>query len=75
MDSRCDPKAFEPTIKPPSDLSANGAAHASPGQRPGNAAPWQHALNGRHKRCHALSGLGMFLAIDPRAMPFGGSGE
>ena len=25
------------------------------------------ALKGRHKRCLALSGLGMFLAIDPRA--------
>jgi len=60
-------ESLNPTIKPPQDLSANGAEHASPGQRPGNAAPWLQALKGRHKRCLALSGLGMFLAIDPRA--------
>ena len=56
----------------PPDLRANGAAHASPGQRLGNASPWHQALKGRHKRCLALSGLGMFLAMDPRAMPWAG---
>ncbi len=30
------------------------------------------ALKGRHNRCLALSGLGMFLAIDPRALPWAG---
>ena len=30
------------------------------------------ALKGRRNRCLALSGLGIFLAIDPRALPWAG---
>ena len=53
-------------------FSANGAAHTSPGQRPGSASLFHQALKGRPNRCLALSGLGMFLAIEPRALPWAG---
>jgi len=53
-------------------LSANGAAHASPGQRPGSASSFHPALKGRHNRCLAPSGLGLFLSIEPRALPWAG---
>ena len=53
-------------------LNANGAAHASPGQRPGYAPSFQQALKGRHNRCHAPSGLELFLSIEPRALPWAG---
>ena len=53
-------------------LSANGAAQASPGQRPGYASSFHPALKGRHHRCHAPSGLGLFLDIEPRALPWAG---
>jgi len=45
--------------------SANGAAHASPGQRPGSASPLHPALKGRPSRCPAPAGLGLLLAIEP----------
>jgi len=50
--------------------SANGAAHTSPGQRPGYASSFHQALKGRPNRCLAPSGLGMFLNIEPRALPW-----
>lgn len=53
-------------------FSANGAAHTSPGQRPGYASSFHQALKGRHNRCLAPSGLGMFLDIEPRALPWAG---
>ena len=56
----------------PSRLSANGAAHASPGQRPGSASSFHPALKGRHNRCFAPSGLGLVLTIEPRALPWAG---
>ena len=56
----------------PSPLSANGAAQASPGQRPGYACPLRQALKGRHHRYPAPSGLGLFLDIEPRALPWAG---
>jgi len=56
----------------PSPLSANGAAHASPGQRPGSASSFHPALKGWPNRCLAPSGLGLFLAIEPRALPWAG---
>ena len=53
-------------------FSANGAQQASPGQRPGSASSFHQALKGRHHRCLAPSGLGMFLDIEPRALPWAG---
>jgi hypothetical protein len=53
-------------------FSTNGAAHISPGQRPGYASSFNQALKGRHNRCLAPSGLGMFLTIKPRALPWVG---
>lgn len=52
------------------EFSTNGAAHTSPGQRPGYASPFQQALKGRHNRCLAPSGLGILFAIEPRATPW-----
>jgi len=49
---------------------ANGACHLSLGQRPRSGVAKQQALKGRHSRCRAPSGLGMFLAIVPRALPW-----
>ena len=49
-------------------LSANGAAQASPGY----ASSFHPALKGRHHRCPAPSGLGLFLDIEPRALPWAG---
>ena len=54
------------------DFSANGAAHASPGQRPGYASLYHQALKGRHNRCLAPSGLGLFSDIEPRTLPWAG---
>ena len=54
------------------DFSTNGAAHTSPGQRPGSASLFHQALKGRPNRCLAPSGLGMFLTIEPRALPWAG---
>ena len=51
-------------------FSRNAAQCDSPGQRPGYAAVFQQALKGRHHRCFAPSGLGMFLTIEPRALPW-----
>jgi hypothetical protein len=53
-------------------FSTNGAAHTSPGQRPGYASSFNQALKGRPNRCLAPSGLGMFLTIEPRALPWAG---
>ncbi len=53
-------------------FSANGAPHASPGQRPGSASSFHPALKGRPNRCLAPSGLEMFLTIEPRALPWAG---
>ena len=53
-------------------ISTNGAAHTSPGQRPGYASSLRQALKGRLNRCLAPSGLGMFLSIEPRALPWAG---
>jgi len=53
------------------DFSSNAAAYNSPGQRPGDALVLHPALNGRHNRCIAPSGLGSFLNTGPRALPFG----
>lgn len=52
--------------------SANGAAHASPGQRPGSASPWDKALKGRPNGWLAPSGLGSPSGIEPRALPWAG---
>ena len=57
---------------PAAVLSANGAAHTSPGQRPGYAPSFHQALKGRHNRCFAPTGLGIFLTIEPRALPWAG---
>ena len=54
----------------PGSLSTNGATYDSPGQRPGYASPFHQALKGRHHRCPAPSGLGLFLDIEPRALPW-----
>ena len=56
-------------------LSTNGAAHTSPGQRPGYASSLRQALKGRLNRCLAPSGLGMFLSIEPRALPWAGMND
>ena len=61
-----------PIAATPLVFSANGAAYTSPGQRPGSASPFHPALKGRHHRCPAPSGLGMFLDIEPRALPWAG---
>ena len=53
-------------------FSANGAAHTSPGQRPGSAPSFHQALKGRPNRCLAPSGLGPVLTIEPRALPWAG---
>lgn len=50
--------------------STNGAQYDSPGQRPGFAVEFHPALKGRHNRCFALSGLDLFLANEPRALPW-----
>ena len=52
------------------DFSSNAAAYNSPGQRPGDALVLHPALKGRHRRCIAPSGLGSFLTIEPRALPW-----
>ena len=57
------------------DFSTNGAAYTSLGQRPGSASSFHQALKGRHNRCLAPSGLGMFLNIEPRALPWAGMGR
>ena len=64
-----------PGLATPSVFSANGAAYTSPGQRPGSASSFHQALKGRPNRCLALSGLGMFLDIEPRALPWAGMGR
>jgi hypothetical protein len=61
-----------PSVARPAVFSANGAAHTSPGHRPGYASPFHQALKGRNNRCLAPSGLGMFLTIEPRALPWAG---
>ena len=53
-------------------FSTNGVVHISPGQRPGYASSFNQALKGRPNRCLAPSGLGMFLTIEPRALPWAG---
>ena len=52
------------------DFSSNAAAYNSPGQRPGYALLLHRALKGRHNRCIALSGLGIFSDPGPRALPW-----
>ncbi len=59
-------------VASPVVFSTNGAAHTSPGQRPGYASSFHQALKGRHNGCIAPSGLGMFLPIEPRALPWAG---
>ncbi len=61
-----------PIAATPAVYSTNGAAHISPGQRPGYGASFNQALKGRPNRCLAPSGLGMFLTIEPRALPWAG---
>jgi hypothetical protein len=61
-----------PIVARPAVFSTNGAAHTSPGHRPGYAASFHQALKGRHNHCLAPSGLGMFLTIEPRALPWAG---
>lgn len=56
-------------------FSANGAAHTSQGQRLGYGSSFYQALKGRPNRCLAPSGLGMFLTIEPRALPWAGMGR
>ena len=56
-------------------FSAKGAAHTSPGRRPGSASSFHQALKGRHNRCLAPTGLGIFLTIEPRALPWAGMGR
>ena len=51
-------------------FSSNAAAYYSPGQGPGDALGWHRALNGRHRRCIAPSGLGSFWNRKPRALPW-----
>jgi hypothetical protein len=55
-----------------SGSSTNGAAHASPGQRPGYPPTWDQALKGRPTGWHAPSGLGLPSGIEPRALPWAG---
>ena len=56
-----------------SRFSTKGAQCDSPGQRPGFVSKEElPALKGRHNRCFAPSGLGMLLAIEPRALPWAG---
>jgi hypothetical protein len=51
--------------------STNGAPFDSPGQRPGFGSSFHHrALKGRNNGCAALSGLGLFLDMRPRALPW-----
>jgi hypothetical protein len=64
-----------PIVATTAVFSANGAAHTSPGQRPGYASSIHQALKGRHNRCLAPSGLAMFLTIEPRALPWAGMGR
>jgi hypothetical protein len=59
-----------PIVASPAVFSTDGAAHTSPGQRPGSASSFHPALKGRPNRCLAPSGLGMFLDIAPRALPW-----
>jgi len=61
-----------PIAATPAVFSTNGSAHTSPGQRPGYASSFNQALKGRPNRCLAPSGLGMFLTIEPRALPWAG---
>jgi hypothetical protein len=61
-----------PIATTPAVFSANGAAHTSPGQRPGYASSFTQALKGRPNRCLTPSRLGMFLTIEPRALPWAG---
>ena len=63
------------SVAPTLCFSTNGAAHTSPGQRPGYASSFHQALKGRYNRCLAPSGLGMFLTIEPRALPWAGMGR
>jgi len=56
----------------PGDFSTNGARHLSLGQRRRSGVTRPQALKGRHSRCLAPSGLGMCLAIEPRASPWTG---
>jgi hypothetical protein len=52
------------------DFSRNAATCDSPGQRPGYASTFHQALKRRPYRWLAPSGLGMFLTIEPRALPW-----
>ena len=56
-----------------SRFSTKGAQCDSPGQCPGFVINEElRALKGRHNRCFALSGLGMFLATELMALPWAG---
>jgi hypothetical protein len=52
------------------NLSTKGATYDSPGQRPGLSRLGHSALEGRHNRCSAPSGLGSWGDRIPRAMPW-----
>ena len=54
-------------------FSTKGGQYDSPEQRPGFiSAQDLRALKGRHNGCSVPSGLGMFLTIEPRALPWAG---
>ena len=52
------------------DFSTNGARYLSLGQRPRCGVARDQALKGRHSRYPAPSGLGVFLTVGPRALPW-----
>ena len=54
----------------PGHSSPIGATYDSPGQRPGFGPLGYSALKGRHNRCSAPSGLGIFSDTGPRALPW-----
>jgi len=51
-------------------FSTNGAPYFSLGQRPRFGPVGYAALKGRHRRCSALSGLGIHGDGGPRALPW-----
>ncbi len=54
-------------------FSAHGAAHPSPGQRPGSGAPYRPALKGRPIGCLASPGRGVFGYSTSGVKPWAGT--